>query len=54
MGWAADHPVTVGTVCLALGVLAVFDATRVSVELMPELNYPRAAPGHDRRTSTRG
>ena len=41
MGWAADHPVTVGTVCLALGVLAVFDATRVSVELLPELNYPR-------------
>ena len=41
MGWAADHPVTVGMACLALGVLAVFDAARVSVELVPELHYPR-------------
>ena len=41
MGWAADHPVTVGMACLALGVLAVFDASRAPVELIPELAYPR-------------
>ena len=41
MGWAADHPVTVGMACLALGVLAVFDAAQASIELVPELTYPR-------------
>ena len=41
MGWAADHPVTVGMAGVALGVLAVFDAARASIELVPELNYPR-------------
>ena len=40
MRWAAAHPVTVGMAALALGVLAVFDATQVSIELMPELSYP--------------
>ncbi len=41
MGWAVDHPVTVGMAALALGVLAVFDAANASVELVPELSYPR-------------
>ncbi len=41
MWWASGHPVTVGMACLALGVLAVFDATQVAIELVPELSYPR-------------
>lgn len=41
MGWAADHPVTVGMACLALGVLAFFDAAQASIELVPDLTYPR-------------
>lgn len=41
MGWAADRPVTVGMACLVLGVLAVFDATQASIELVPELVYPQ-------------
>ena len=41
MGWAADRPVTVGMACLSLGVLAVFDATQASIELVPDLTCPR-------------